>query len=54
MNKLYKMSEGINNYEEQFQNHKIAKIALKIDARDKGYRNIAQPNATTNTDKLKR
>ncbi len=40
------MSEGINNYEEQFQNHKITKIAEKIDVRDKGYRNIAQPNNT--------
>jgi hypothetical protein len=49
------MSEGINNYEEQFQNHKIAKLALKIDARDKGFRSvIAQPNTTATTDKLKR
>lgn len=48
------MSEGINNYEEQFQNHKIAKMAMKIDTRDKGFRNIAQPNTTTITDQLKK
>ena len=34
------MSEGINNYEEQFQNHKINKIAQKLEARDKDHRHL--------------
>jgi hypothetical protein len=30
LNKLYKMAEGVNNFEETFQNHKIAKTAERI------------------------
>jgi hypothetical protein len=51
LNKLYKMAEGINNYDEQFQNHKIAKTAQKIEARDKSHRHIAQSDINQDTEK---
>lgn len=38
--KFYKMAEGINNYEESFEDHKIFKTASKIDIRNKSRKQI--------------